>query len=133
MDLENCKKRGLVKEVNVDLNRMKSLLKVAKNKEKASDILPEEFLESKISLLYDALRMILEYLALKENIKIYNHECYVSFLKEVLNESRLGDKFDDFRKIRNSINYYGKELDNDEAREILLQMKDFIKKIKMRK
>ncbi len=133
MDLENCKKRGLVKEVNVDLNRMKSLLKVAKNKEKASDILPEEFLESKISLLYDALRMILEYLALKENFKIYNHECYVSFLKEVLNESRLGDKFDDFRKIRNSINYYGKELDNDEAREILLQMKDFIKKIKMRK
>ena len=39
-------------------------------------------------------------------------------LKEILNDIELAAKFDRFRKIRNSINYYGKELELDEGIEI---------------
>ena len=54
--------------------------------------------------------MLLEALALKNGYKIYNHECYTSFLKEVLHNGVLAEKFDPVRLIRNSINYYGKRL-----------------------
>lgn len=78
---------------------------------------------SKISLAYDALRELLEMLALQQGYKIYNHECYTTFLKEILLKSAWGDEFDELRRIRNAINYYGKAVLPDEAREIILRMK----------
>ncbi len=47
-----------------------------------------------------------------------------------MNNSQLADKFDNFRKIRNNINYYGKDLPGEEAKIILAEMKDLIQKIK---
>lgn len=78
---------------------------------------------SKISLLYDSLRELLEALAIKNGYKIYNHECYTYFLKEIMHEGSKGDEFDGLRKIRNNINYYGKELSLDESKDILERMK----------
>ena len=75
--------------------------------------------ESKLSLAYDSLREILEALSLENGYKIYNHECYTAFLKEILKESGKGDDFDDIRKIRNAINYYGKEVSVEEAETII--------------
>ena len=65
-------------------------------------------------------------LALKNRFKIYNHECYTYLLKEVLNESSKGNEFDELRKIRNSINYYGKIISINEAKNVL----DRIKKLR---
>lgn len=61
-------------------------------------------------------------MAIKAGYKIYNHECYTYFLKEILNESIKGDEFDELRKIRNNINYYGKEISVKEAGEILKRL-----------
>ena len=130
MDLETCKKKFLVKSIKPDLSKIQALLKSSLNKQEASEALPDQFPDSKITLLYDSLRILLEYHALNQGFKIYNHECYTAFLKEILKESQLGDEFDKFRKVRNAINYYGKEISKEEAREILSQMKDFIAKIK---
>jgi len=44
------------------------------------------------------------------------------FLKEILNETLIAEEFDDLRKIRNSINYYGKDISVQEARDILERM-----------
>ena len=132
MDLESCKKNKLVKEVKIDHPLIDSLLKTSEKKLKTQDmiVLNSTTSSSKISLAYDSLREILEALALSKGLKIYNHECYISFLKEVLKESGYGDEFDNFRKIRNSINYYGKDIPADEAEIIIQQMKLFIGKIK---
>ena len=78
---------------------------------------------SKISLRYDSLRELLEALAIKKGYKIYNHECYTCFLKEIVNESMKGDEFDELRKIRNSINYYGKDIPVEQTKEILERIK----------
>jgi hypothetical protein len=61
---------------------------------------------------------------------VYNHECYCSFLKEVVNESSLGAEFDEFRKTRNAVNYYGKEVTAEEAKATLGKVNLLTEKIK---
>ncbi len=121
MDWKECVNKRIVKDVKPDISLIESLIKSSRNK-----ALSEEKLEmneitagSKLSLAYDALRELLEALALKKGFKVYNHECYCAFLKEILNESSKGDEFDEIRKIRNSVNYYGKEIPEKESGDII--------------
>lgn len=121
MDFKECLKKRIAKEVTVDEELIISLIKTSQNKydsEKKLE-LNEITAGSKISLLYDSLRELLEALAIKKGYKIYNHECYTCFLKEIIKESTKGDEFDELRKIRNSINYYAKDISIKEAKEVL--------------
>jgi len=135
MDWKECKDNKLVKEVNIDHNLIASLLKSADKKLKSQSMLPldETTASSKVTLTYDALREYLEAISIENNFKIYNHECYCSFLKEILDESELGTIFNEFRKVRNSINYYGKDISIDEAEPLIKDMIEFIEKVKHRK
>ncbi|MEK6792785.1 MAG: hypothetical protein AABX95_03125, partial [Nanoarchaeota archaeon] len=110
MDFTECLKRRLAKEVKKDEELIKSILKTSQNKLDSENKLElsEITSSSKISLLYDSLRELLEALTIKKGYKIYNHECYTYFLKEIMNESSKGDEFDELRKTRNSLNYYQK-------------------------
>lgn len=132
MDLFECRKKRLVKDVSIDEDKIKSILENSGNKLKASDILPleESLTNSKISLAYDCLRELLEALALRNKLKIYNHECYTAFLKEIVKDSTLGDEFDGVRLIRNSGNYYGKKISMEDCKDTLIKIKELIKKIK---
>ena len=49
--------------------------------------------------------------------------------KEIIGKSDKGDEFDEIRKIRNSINYYGKDISTQEAMEVIARIKklrDFV-------
>lgn len=131
MDLAECRKNKLVKDATHDKNLFNSLIKSSSRKLKTEEHikLDDESASSKISLAYDSLRELLEALAISKGFKVYNHECYCAFLKEVLNESYLADKFDEIRKLRNSINYYGKEIAADEAKAILQNIISLINKL----
>ena len=132
MDLLECRKKRFVKEVSIDENKINSILKNSENKLKSADLLPLEGFStnSKISLAYDCLRELLEALALKNKLKIYNQECYTAFLKEIIKDSLLGDEFDSVRIIRNSANYYGKKISIEDCKDTLIKIKDLIRKIK---
>ena len=132
MDLLECRKKRFVKEVSIDENKINSILKNSENKLKSADLLPLEGFStnSKISLAYDCLRELLEALALKNKLKIYNHECYTAFLKEIIKDSLLGDEFDSVRIIRSSANYYGKKISIEDCKDTLIKIKDLIRKIK---
>lgn len=121
MDFNDCLKKRIVKEVKEDKELVRSLMKTSQNKLDSEDKLElsEVTSGSKISLLYDSLRELLEALAITRGYKIYNHECYTCFLKEIVNESIKGDEFDELRKIRNGINYYAKNVSIEEAKDIL--------------
>ena len=125
MDWNECLKKRIAKEVNKDDELIKSLIKTSNNKTESEEKLELNIVtsSSKISLAYDSLRELLEALAIHYRYKIYNHECYTPFLKEILNESLKGDEFDELRKIRNNINYYGKEITITEAKDILRRIK----------
>ncbi|MFH0906220.1 MAG: hypothetical protein V1824_02700 [archaeon] len=125
MDFKECLKKRIAKEVKEDKELINSLLKTSKNKLESEQKLKldEITASSKISLIYDSLREILEALAIKSGYKIYNHECYVYFLKEILNESFKADEFDELRKIRNNINYYAQDISIGEAKDVLERIK----------
>ena len=126
MDWKECCKRRIVKGIQKDLELIRSLIKTSENKLESSEKLEisEVTGSSKISLMYDSLRELLEALSVKYRYKIYNHECYIPFLKEILNEIEKGEEFDELRKIRNNINYYGKEISIEEAKNVLRRIKN---------
>lgn len=132
MDLEECKKKYLIKEISKDEDLIKSILKTSEYKLKSERLLPlnEITTNSKVTLAYDCLKELLEALAVKNELKIYNHECYTAFLKEIIKDSELGDDFDEVRKTRNSINYYGVILTINQCKSTLKNINEIIKKIK---
>lgn len=125
MDWNECLKKSIAKEVSTDHYLIKSLINTSDKKHKSQEqlTLSETTAGSKVTLEYDALREVLEALAIKNGFKIYNHECYTHFLKEILKESEKGDEFDDLRKIRNSINYYAKEITTKDASNVIERIK----------
>jgi len=125
MDWKACMDKSLAKKAKTDTNLLISLKKSSAKKLESESMLPlnDTTAASKISLAYDALREVLEALAIKNGYKIYNHECYTAFLKEIIEQSAIADKFDKFRKIRNSINYYGKEITSVEAEPLLAEIR----------
>jgi len=126
MDWEECISKRIVKDVKTDEDLIKSLIISSKNKSESENKLEMSDVTStsKISLAYDSLRELLEALALKIGYKIYNHECYTAFLKEIIGESNRGDDFDKIRKVRNASNYYGKSITVPETKIILSDIKN---------
>ncbi len=122
--------KRISKKIREDKNLIQSIKAIAKVKIDSADALPPHVYIGKICLLYDALREYLESMALEKGYKIYNHECYVAFLKEVLNLSREGDLFDKLRKIRNGINYYGLSVTEEEALDTIQRLKELIKRFR---
>ena len=125
MDWKECCSKRIAKNVKPDIEMITSLTKSSRNKSESESKLEmsNTTASSKLSLAYDSLRELLEALALKNGYKIYNHECYTAFLKEVMKESYKADEFDEIRKIRNAVNYYGKEISPEETKEIIAKIK----------
>lgn len=121
MDWQECCNNLIVKKVGVDEELIKSLINSSENKAKSEKMLEltETTTSSKITLVYDSLREVLEALALKNGYKIYNHECYTAFLKELIKSSDKGEEFDYIRRVRNSVNYYGKTLSMNETDKLI--------------
>lgn len=130
MDWKECIRNRIVKDIKEDKNLIKSTREIADVKVKSADALPDPLFYGKISLLYDGLREYLGCIALENGYKIYNHECYTAFLKEIMRLSREADVFDKLRKIRNGINYYGKKISDYEAKEIIQELKSLIRLFK---
>ncbi len=83
-----------------------------------------------VSNYYESLRSLLEAISLLKGYKIYSHEAFTYFLKEKLNQDVLSLKFDRFRKIRNGLNYYGKSIRLNEAKDIIEELRRAINEIK---
>jgi len=78
---------------------------------------------------YESLREIIEAIAAMRGYKVYSHEAFTYFLKEI-GETSMSDKFDRFRKIRNGINYYGKQIDKASAESSIRDIEEMITKLK---
>ncbi len=120
MTWEECRQKRMVKEVSVDKALISSLEKSSQKKLASSRLLElnDTTASSIITLLYDSMRELLGALGIVHGYKIYNHECYTSFLLVIIKEEKLAAQFDSVRKIRNGINYYGEELSIEDAKLI---------------
>lgn len=124
MRWDDCLKEKISKKASSDEGLINSLIESSKSKLESAKRLKIDSVtaNSVISLCYDSIREILEALASKRGFKIYNHECFTSFLKEIMRNPIIGEEFDRFRKIRNKINYYGGKLEPKEAESLFSQM-----------
>jgi len=114
-------KKGMVRKASKDVALSRSLVKNAKK-----DLIFLRGLEvnensaRKVMVgYYDVLRSVLEAISALEGYKVYSHEAFSYFLRE-RNEENLAIKFDRFRKIRNSINYYGEDISFLDVKEIVI-------------
>jgi len=132
MKFEDFIKNGIIRKTTPDLQMANSIIQnVFKDLKFLEEIKITELSKRKlVSNYYDSLRSLLEAISLLKGYKIYSHEAFTYFLKDYLNKNILSLKFDRFRKIRNALNYYGKSLQLNEAKEIILEIKEMIYEIK---
>ena len=78
MDWRACNQKRLVKNISIDKSLIEDLIKSSADKEYTASLIPldDRSSASAITLYYDALRELLEALAIRKGYKIYNHECY---------------------------------------------------------
>ncbi len=131
LDWEKCKQEMLAKRINPDKDMAASLIESARDRKATVALLPlnETTKETVISLHYDILREILEALSIVNGYKIYNHECYTYFLKKILNDEESSQEFDSLRKLRNGINYYGKHVILEDAKQAIESCENILRKI----
>ena len=120
-----------VRKGDPDIQVAKSLIKMSDSHIKSLQQLEitETTAATVMTTYYEALREIVEAIAINEGYKVYSHEAFTSFLKEK-NEELISSKFDRFRKIRNNINYYGKSIDADSVKENKNEIEKIIKELK---
>lgn len=125
--------RGMVRKASRDENLARSLVKQAENDLSFFNSLEINELSSRklVSNYYDILRAILEAMSALDGYKIYGHEAFSYYLKEK-GEEVIAEKFDRFREIRNKINYYGRKVSVEQAKENIDDMKQIIKILKDR-
>jgi len=124
---------GQVKKVTKDLSLAKSLIITSRQDlEFLKDLEINDVSARKImSNYYEVLRSILEAIAALDGYKIYSHEAFTYFLIEK-KEEIIATKFDRFRKIRNKINYYGKNISIEEVNENVTEILNIIKKLEQK-
>jgi len=71
MDWKECLSKRIAKDVQIDLNRIKSIKGISNERICSANCLPDKHYYAKISLLYEALRGYLECIALKKGFKIF--------------------------------------------------------------
>jgi len=127
MNFEDFIKKGSVRRASPDEAMVKSLIETALLDLKFLNSLDINEMSSRRIMVnyYDALRSILEAVSSLDCYKIYSHEAFTYFLKEK-GEDIMARKFDRFRKIRNSINYYGKDIAIEETKENVEDIKKMI-------
>ena len=126
-------KIGQVKIAAKDKSLAKSLLITSENDLKFLETLEINKISARkiMSNYHDVLRSILEAISSLDGYKIYSHEAFTYFLKEK-SEDFIAKKFDRYRKIRNNINYYGKDVSVEEVKEHNVEIKKTIGILKKR-
>ncbi len=131
MDFKYCLKQGSVKKVPVNTIRAKSLVKSSKQAiETAIEItIKENTLKTIFRELYEGLREYVEALGFIKGYKFLNHESMTYFLREILKEESISNKFDRYRKLRNGINYYGDDIEIKTVKESINEIPLIIKEL----
>jgi len=131
MDLEDCKKKGLIKRTNKDIPLIRSLIEMSDSKEVTVNEakINQISISAYVSMAYDSLREVLEAICILNSYKVASHLCLGELLKELIKDFDF-NIFDRFRYIRNGINYYGTKIDLSQGKQIISNMFQLRKELK---
>ena len=135
---EKCEEEGsFIPLAEIDIEKIKSMHKIAlidfetskewiKNAKKESNQW-----NSVYKLYYDAIHELTESFLRFEKVKIDNHQCLFAYLCEKHQELDFNwDFFEKIRTGRNGINYYGIPVNSNDWKEVEIQFKLYIRKLK---
>lgn len=128
---EECIRKETARKAVVDKELAKSLLKMSQRRISFISTVKLSDLNAPIILSesYEALREVCEAVLAVKGYKVYSHECITAFLKEVLQDDLIAAGFDRYRKIRNSINYYGNIVTKEETLKGLKDINELVEKL----
>ena len=131
MKFEDFMEQGKVRKGGPDITKAKSLLQTSNNhilflKNQNIDGISAG---SILVTYYEALREVAEAMCLKDGFRGYSHEAFAFFLKEK-GEIPESVKFDNLRKLRNSVNYYGEKVNASEVKAAKEQIVELIRYLK---
>ncbi len=131
MNFEDFIKSKKVRKGTPDMQLAKSLIKMSENHLKSIEDmrLTEVSSATIMTNYYESLREIVEAIASIDGYKVYSHEAFTYFLKE-RGEDLISIKFDNYRKIRNSVNYYGKPVEVGITEANINEIKKIIRELK---
>ncbi len=129
---QECLEKGVVRKSSPDKELAKSLVKMSELRLNfvKSVTISRSNAPIVITESYEALREICEALIALNGFKVYSHECITVFLKEIAKDSYLAEVFDRYRKIRNGVNYYGRQVSEEDAKQSLKDIADAISRTK---
>ena len=129
MQFEKSMKQGYVKSVLKDELRAKSLIKVAEDALIASTKelqVKEHNYNIILRELYESLRQYCEAIGYIKGYKFESHEVITYFLKEVLKEDKISERFERYRQLRNGLNYYGRGIAKETAEKAVKEIPEMI-------
>lgn len=120
MDIADCEEKGMIKKTKPNRELAKSLIEISDIKEKAinSAKIDEVTISAYVPMAYDSLREILEAICVLRGYKVLSHVCLGELVKYFLKDFDF-HRFDRFRYVRNSINYYGEKVGLKQGNEII--------------
>ena len=132
MNFEVSLNNGKLKKVMPNKIRASSLFNSAIQAIETAKTIPLTVNTSKTILreAYEGLREYCEAIGYLKGYKFFDHESIGFFIRDVLKESFLFNKFDRYRKLRNGINYYGNSINVETVKEAIKEIPELIKKLK---
>ncbi|MFH1770180.1 MAG: hypothetical protein ABH828_01345 [archaeon] len=115
---DKAKANSLMK---TSLGRIKFLKSIKLNKENINYVF-EGYYTSVLELIHT--------LVIHEGFKVQTHLCLGFYLKDVLKKEELFRMFDDLRYKRNSLTYYGKEMEFKTAKKTITKAEKIMKELK---
>lgn len=119
MNFEFYLSNGKAKKVAANKIRASSLFKSSIQAIKTAKNIPLSPNTSKTILreLYEGLREYCEAIGYLKGYKFLDHESIGYFLRDILKEPLIYNRFDRYRKLRNGINYYGEDIEIETIKE----------------
>ncbi len=119
-------------KISPNIERAKSLVKSSEKTLKFAkkNVLNEENSGVLLCNYYESLIELLHSFAYFKGFKILDHQSFYGFINEEFKSIDKAMLFDKYRKIRNSVIYYGKEIDINVAKSGIREIEDLIKFLK---
>lgn len=129
---EDCLSEGDVKKVNKDIKKSEALKRTAEKRIKffESQQLNEDNANYIFEGYYTSIIELIHSIMIKQSYNVLNHLCIGFYLRDVIKREDLYRIFDDLRYKRNSLIYYGSEMDFEISKSAIEKCKKLIKELK---
>jgi len=129
---EECTQTNAALSISPDTAKAKSLIDTSIGR--ISYLQSNTMNEANANYIFEGYYMsLLEFLhaiLYKEGYKVLNHICVGFYVRDVLKSDNLYRLFDDCRYKRNSLIYYGRQMDFETAKDAINKAKELIKEVR---